>query len=135
GLLAGDWCPYGAPEELPPDQRAEDGLCLCWTGPPLAEQLEILGFPEAVLTVAADRPSALVCVRLCDVAPDGNSTLVTRGLLNLTHRGGHDEPRPLEPGRRELVRVDLKAIGQVVPAGHQLRVAVSTAYWPWAFPS
>src|SRR5439155_590550 len=32
GLLAGDWCPYGASEELPPDQRAEDGLCLCWTG-------------------------------------------------------------------------------------------------------
>src|SRR5262249_17729849 len=37
GLLAGDWCPYGAPEELPPDQRSEDGLCLCWTGDPLAE--------------------------------------------------------------------------------------------------
>jgi len=29
----------------------------------------------------------------------------------------------------------LKAIGQIVPAGHRLRVAVSTSYWPWAWPS
>ena len=50
-------------------------------------------------TVAADRPRALVAVRLCDVAPDGSSLLVTRGLLNLTHREGHDATAPLEPGR------------------------------------
>ena len=37
----------------------------------------------------ADRPAAQVCVRLCDVAPDGASTLVTRGVLNLTHRESH----------------------------------------------
>jgi uncharacterized protein len=74
-------------------------------------------------------------VRLCDVAEDGASTLITRGLLNLSHRHGHDRPRPLEPGRREQVAVPLKAIGQVLPAGHRLRVAVSTSYWPWAWPS
>ena len=29
----------------------------------------------------------------------------------------------------------MKAIGQLVPAGHRLRLALSTAYWPWAWPS
>ena len=37
-----------------------------------------------------------VAVRLCDVAPDGTSTLVTRGVLNLTHR---DEPRDARAAR------------------------------------
>ena len=38
-------------------------------------------------------------MRLCDVAPDGASTLVTRGSLNLTHRDSHEHPRPLDAGR------------------------------------
>src|SRR5262249_48927777 len=70
-----------------------------------------------------------------DVAEDGASTLITRGLLNLAHRNGHEEPEPLEPGRRETVTVRMKAIGQVVPPGHRLRVAISQAYWPWMWPS
>jgi hypothetical protein len=74
-------------------------------------------------------------VRLCDVAPDGTSLLVTRGLLNLTHHDGHAEPVPLEPGRRYTVTVRLDAIAQTIPAGHRLRVALSTSYWPWVWPS
>jgi hypothetical protein len=135
GLLAGDWCPYGGPEELPPDQRVEDGLSLCSTSAPLEEPLELLGFPEATLTLSADRPQALVCVRLCDVAPDGASTLVTRGLLNLTHRDGHEQPAPLVPGERYPVRVRLSAIAHAFQPGHRVRVAVSPTYWPWAWPS
>jgi uncharacterized protein len=135
GRDAGVWCPFGYPGDFPPDQRAEDGLSLTFTSPPLEEPLELLGFPEVTLTLAADRPQALVAVRLCDVAPDGASTLVTRGLLNLTHRHGHEHPAPLVPGRRYIVTVRLNAIGWAVPAGHRLRVAVSPTYWPWAWPS
>src|SRR5207253_6992536 len=101
----------------------------------LDEPLEILGFPEVELELAADRPVALVCVRLCDVAPDGVSALVSRGLLNLTHRDGQAEPRPLEPGRRYAVVVRLDAAGYSFPARHRLRLAISSAYWPWAWPS
>jgi putative CocE/NonD family hydrolase len=135
GFDAGAWCPYGGLVDFPTDQRAEDGLSLCFDSAPLAEPLELLGFPEVTLALASDRPLALVAVRLCDVAPDGSSTLVTRGLLNLTHRESHEEPSPLEPGRRYEVTVRLNAIGQVIPAGHRLRVAVSPTYWPWAWPS
>ena len=74
-------------------------MSLCFTSDPLAERLELLGFPEVALTLSADRPRALVCVRLCDVAEDGASLLVTRGLFNLTHRDSHEEPTPLEPGK------------------------------------
>jgi putative CocE/NonD family hydrolase len=135
GLRAGDWCPYGGPEELPPDQRPEDGLALCCDGEPLEDALEILGFPEVELTLASDRPSALVAVRLCDVAPDGASTLVTRGLLNLTHRGSHEQPTALVPGERYDIRVRLSSIAHAFLPGHRLRVAVSPSYWFWAWPS
>ena len=97
--------------------------------------MEILGCPSVALHIAADRPRAFVAVRLCDVRPDGTSTLITRGLLNLCHREGHRDPVEIVPGRLERVNVALKAISYVMPPGHRLRVAVSTSYWPWAWPS
>ena len=135
GLDSGLWCPYGDANDLPPDQRADDGLSLCFTSAPLEEGLEILGFPEVRLALAADRSCALVAVRLCDVAPAGESTLVTRGLLNLTHRESHEALSPLEPGRRYDVAVRLDGIAHSFAAGHRLRVAVSPTYWPFAWPS
>ncbi len=135
GLHAGNWCPFGLPGELPGDQRVEDGLALCFTSAPVADAVEILGFPEVTLTLAADQPTALVAVRLCDVAPSGTSTLVSRGLLNLTHRNGHETPEPLEPGQFYTVTIRLNAIAHSLPAGHCWRIAISPTYWPHAWPS
>ena len=50
---------------------------------------------------SADRPVAFVAVRLCDVAPDGSSSLIARGVLNLTHREGHDRVVPARAGRAD----------------------------------
>jgi putative CocE/NonD family hydrolase len=135
GTEAGVWCAEGQSADLAGDQRPDDALAACVDLAPLAEEIELLGFPAVELELAADRPQALVCVRLCDVFPDGTSALVTRGLLNLTHRDSHEHPEPLEPGRRYRVRVELDSIAYAVPAGHRLRVAVSSTYWPWAWPS
>jgi hypothetical protein len=87
------------------------------------------------LELASDRPLAMVAVRLNDVRPDGAVTRVTYGLLNLAHRKSHEFPEPLTPGRRERVRVQLNDIGQAFETGHRLRIAISTAYWPIAWPS
>ena len=53
GLDAGTWCPYGGPADEPPDQRDEDARSLCFTSAPLAERLELLGRPVAVLELTA----------------------------------------------------------------------------------
>lgn len=134
GLLSGAWCPYGA-ADFPSDQREEDALCLTFESAPLEERLELLGRPRVGLDVSCDRPLALVAVRLCDVAPDGTSSLLTRGALNLTHRDGHGSPEPLVPGERYGVELDLDVLGQVVSARHRLRLAVSTTSWPLLWPS
>jgi uncharacterized protein len=131
----GQWGGHGDAIEFPGDQRSEDGLSLSFDTEPLAGPVEILGLPVVRLDLAADQPLALVAVRLCDVWPDGVSTLITRGLKNLTHRESDADPEPLVPGQRYTVNVPLNAIGYQVPAGHRLRLAVSPTYWPWAWPS
>jgi putative CocE/NonD family hydrolase len=135
GLDGGRFFPIGNRSDLPPDQRAEDGLSLCFDSEPLANPVEILGAQEVVLRVAADRPLALIAARLCDVSPSGGSLLVSRGILNLTHRDGHDRPAPLQPGELVDARVPLEAIAHAFPAGHRIRIALSPTYWPWAWPS
>ena len=134
-LDGGIWCPYGAPADFPGDQRATDGMSLTFTSAPLETRTEVLGYPEVSLALDADRPTAQVAVRLCDVAPDGASTLISYGLLNLTHRDGHEQVEPLEPGRRYDVVVRLNAIAYAVPPGHRLRIGVSPSYWPLVWPS
>jgi hypothetical protein len=135
GADAGSWLPYGNPADLPGDQRGEDAWSLCFDSAPLDGELELLGQPTVRLRLSADRPVAFAAVRLCEVRPDGTSTLVTRGALNLCRRNGHDRSDPLEPGRVYDVAVPLKAISYVLPPGHRLRIAISTAYWPWLWPS
>ncbi|MCH6264944.1 CocE/NonD family hydrolase [Neobacillus citreus] len=135
GLYSGVWCPFGQPGDLASDQRLEDGLSVCFTTEPLMEPVEILGFPEVTVELASDRPNALLAVRLCDIAPDGASTLVSWGMLNLTHRDSNEFPTPLVPGERYTVTVKLNAIGHVLPEGHRWSVALSPTYWPHAWPS
>ncbi len=135
GLLSGHWCPYGVAPELPSDQREEDGSSLVFDTPPLAEALEILGAPVAYLEVSADRPQAQLCLRLNDVAPDGSSLRVTYGLLNLTHRRNHEHPEPLEPGRTYKVEIKLNDIAHAFARGHRIRLALSSSFWPIAWPS
>jgi predicted acyl esterase len=135
GTEAGAWTAEGQSADLAGDQRPDDAVSLAFDSEPLADPLELLGLPEVTLELAVDRPWALAAVRLCDVAPDGTSALVTRGLLNLTHREGHDRVEPLEAGRRYEIRVPLDVTAYSLPAGHRLRVAVSPTYWPWAWPS
>jgi predicted acyl esterase len=135
GQNAGDWLGFGRAIDAPVDQRAEDGRSLSFDSEPLTAPLEILGVVRARMLVSSDQPVALVAARLCDVAPDGSSTLVTRGLLNLTHRESHEQPEPLPPGEPVAVTLALNAIAHAFPPGHRLRLAISPTYWPWAWPS
>ncbi|EHY90539.1 putative hydrolase, CocE/NonD family [Saccharomonospora azurea NA-128] len=134
GQFAGKWASYNAPPDLPYDQREEDGGSLVFETEPLTEDVEVLGAPRVTLDIAADRPVAMVAVRLSDVLPDGRATRVTYGLLNLTHRDGHEHPQPVVPGERCRVDVDFNVVAQRFAAGHRIRLSVSSSYWPLAWP-
>ena len=135
GLSAGVWCPNGLPAELAIRQGYDDERSLLFESDPLPEPLELLGRPVARLSVEIDRPQGLLAVRLCTVDENGTSTLLSWGALNLAHRDSHESPTSVEAGARHDVEVALKAIGERIPAGHRLRLAVSSAYWPQLWPS
>lgn len=135
GFTAGRWCSFGAEGDMPSDQRSDDDQSVVFDSDVLESRVEILGAPEVVLVLAADREQGLVALRLNDVAPDGSSLRVTYGVLNLAHREGHDFPQPLKPGERYRVRVRLNDTAYAFPPGHRIRLAVSTSYWPMLWPS
>jgi uncharacterized protein len=135
GVTFGEWCPYGLDGELPLDQRPDDGRSVVFDTAPLAERVEILGAPVVSLDIACDKPTGMLAARLEDVSPNGASTLVSYGLLNLTHRYGHEEAVLLVPGKRFSIRLALNDIAQAFPAGHRIRLALATSHWPIAWPS
>jgi putative CocE/NonD family hydrolase len=135
GIDSGVWCGDGGPADFALDQRPDDGASLCWDSAPLAERVELLGRGEVELELSADQPLALVVARVCDVAPTGESTLIMRGLLNLTRREGHDRTDPMPVGEPVLVRVPMQSTAYAIPAGHRIRLGLSNTYWPWAWPS
>jgi uncharacterized protein len=134
GLFAGKWCSYASGPDLAHDQRQEDGGAIVFDSAPLTETLEILGAPVLEIDVSSDRPVALLAARLSDVRPNDEVTRVTYGLLNLAHRDGSDSPSPLEPGRSYRIRLQLNEIAQAFPAGHRIRLSLSSSYWPLAWP-
>ncbi|MEX0771895.1 MAG: CocE/NonD family hydrolase [Balneolales bacterium] len=135
GMFAGKWCSYSAAPDLPADQREEDGGALVFTSEPLKEDLEIIGMPVVDLLIEVDRPVAMVGVRLSDVRLDAKATRVTYGILNLTHRNSDEFPEKLIPGKKYKIDVHLNEIAHIFPAGHRIRVSISTSYFPIAWPS
>lgn len=135
GLAAGEYCAIWLGPEMPGDQRRDDALSACFDGLPLDADTDIVGHPRLRLRLSADRAGAQVAVRLNHVHPDGAATRITYGVLNLAHRNGHAAPASLEPGTPVEVELDLDHCAYRVPAGHRLRVAVSSSYWPLIWPS
>lgn len=134
GLDAGRLVPFGNDADLPPDQRDEDAKSVSFEFPVEDAPIEILGRPRVKLRIRMDVPHGQAIVRLCDVTPDGASTLVTRGVLNLSARHGRDRSDDWTPGATEDVTFELNGIGHTFSPGHRIRLAVSSSYWPWIWP-
>jgi hypothetical protein len=68
------------------------------------------------------------------VAPDGVSKLVSDGELNATHRASHSKPEPLKPGEVYELKIPMKSMAYIFPAGHRIRVDVASADFQNAWP-
>ena len=130
-------CAGRLPWGLPDDQRTDDALSLTYDWDQLGADLDVMGHPRVRLTVTSPVPVAYISAKLCDVFPDGTSALACRGLLNLTHRNGHDAPLALEPGVPTEVEIELEATSWIFEPGHRVRLSLAGADWPniWPPPS
>lgn len=135
GMEGGEYCAIWLGPDMPGDQRVDDAFSACFDSAPLANDLNIVGAPQICLHISADRPHAQMAVRLNHVHPDGATTRITYGVLNLCHRDTHSQPTELVPGKVYEVTLNLDHIAYRVPRGHRMRIAVSSAYWPLIWPS
>jgi putative CocE/NonD family hydrolase len=115
---------------LASDQRDDDARSLSLDSEPLTHDLVLLGAPVADLVISADRPVAHAVVRLAEVLPDGESRLLTVGVLDLTHDAAHETREPIGDGEMLRRRIPLEPCAQLVRAGNRLRLAVSSSNWP-----
>ncbi len=127
-------CAGGLPWGQPIDQRHDEAFSLVYDWGPLDDEVEILGHPRFTGTVRSSAPVASLSAKLCNVHPDGTSQLVTRGLLNLTHRESREHPSPLEPGTAYTVSFELEVTSWVFESGHRIRLDLAGTDWPNAWP-
>lgn len=136
GIMGGLWS-GGLPFGLPGDQRRDEALSLTYTSMPLQEDLTIAGHPVIEFTAASDKPTALFVAKLADVAPDGSSALVCKGVLNGTRRNGlsGEPPEPLEPHEMYRLRIKLDATAWKFERGHRIRLAICGSDFPNMWPA
>ena len=111
-------------------------LCFCagsggWSkgGGTASPQLyDLAADPGETVNLAGRHPD--VVARLTHVWPDGRSTNIQEGALRLQYRDGFATPRPLVPGERQQVTVNLRSIAYLLPAGHRLRLQVAGTSFP-----
>ena len=135
GADGGEYCIIWLGPEFPGDQAKDDEQSITFDSPELKQDMDIVGQPMVELDFEVDKPVAHIAVRLNDVWPDGRVSRITYHLQNLCMRESRDKPTELVPGKRYSMKIKLDDIAWRVPAGHKLRVAISTSYFPMMWPA
>ena len=142
GMYAWNSCAGGLPWGQPLDQRLDNDCSITHDWPNGAEQV-LMGHADVRLRVRSSATVGHLSVKLCDVAPDGTSTLITRGMLDLQQVGcwpadAHGTldgvRRPLVPGAWADVDIEFEATTWTLVPGHVLRLAIAGTDWPNCWP-
>ncbi len=126
------------------DNRGDmDARMLTYTTDPLAEDVQIAGYPVVTLELASNHKDGTVFVYLEDVDPDGRSRYLTEGGIRLIHRKTVPNPNfetdlpyhsfsrvdaePMPLGQAVEVSFQLWPITVLIRAGHRIRIAIAGA--------
>ena len=85
-------------------------------GEPLAAATRMTGAARLELSLSVDRDHAHLTPLLVDVAPDGTTTTVSRGFLNLAYRDGLAQSKPIPPNQPIQASVTFKPQDQTFDA-------------------
>ena len=109
------------------DQRTMEQKVLTWTTAPLSVATEVTGYPHISVWAASTTNDGDMVFSLNDVAPDGKSTQVIQGYVNVPHQASLSDPKPLVPGQAQKIDLDLLPTAYVFQPGHRLRLALAGA--------
>ena len=103
---------------------------LVFTSQPLTAPIEVTGQLRAELWAATDAVDTDWNLMVLDVFPDGHAERVQDGVVRARYRKGRTAAVPLTPGSVEKYDLDVWFTSRVFPAGHRLRVTISSALFP-----
>lgn len=117
--------PFIVPNKAPPG--------LTYATSPFTSDTEITGPLALYLQASLDTPDATWMVRIRDEAPDGRSSIVTKGWLRASHRAldpkrskpyqpfhPHDSSIPVQPGAIEEYAIEIREASRLFRTGHRL---------------
>lgn len=115
------------------DQRKMEARAdiLVYTTEPFREGTEVSGPITATLYVSSDAKDTDFTVKLIDVYPDGTAYNLDETIQRARYRDGYDKPLAfMEPGKVYKVALSPMTTSNYFPAGHRLRIEVSSSNFP-----
>jgi len=97
---------------------------------PLAQDMEITGPMTATIWAATDATDTDWNVMILDVHPDGRALRIQDGVMRQRFARGFATETRLAPNEAHAINIDLWFTAIVIPKGHRIRVAVSSAAFP-----
>ncbi|MEW6554208.1 MAG: CocE/NonD family hydrolase [Actinomycetota bacterium] len=131
----------GEPSEYE-DRAAEDEKCLTFTTEPLAQDMEVSGFPVLVLKVSSTATDGDFFVYLEDIDEEGYAQYKSEGQLRASlralserpwspllpyHRSFQADVQPLVPGEQAELVIGLFPVSHVFKQGHSIRISLAGA--------
>ena len=116
----------------PRDQRAaeERSDVLVFETTPLEKAVTVIGPLRARLFVSSDCPDTDFTAKLTDVFPDGESRLLSDGILRMRYRDSDVKTELMEPGKIYEITVDAMDTANTFLPGHKIRLSISSSNFP-----
>jgi putative CocE/NonD family hydrolase len=115
------------------DQRKMEARAdiLVYTTEPFKEGTELSGPIDATLYVSSDAKDTDFTVKVIDVGPDGTAYNLDETIQRVRYRDGYDKPPVfMEPSKVYKVNLSPMTTSNYFPAGHRLRIEVSSSNFP-----
>jgi putative CocE/NonD family hydrolase len=125
--------PRGAVDQSAIEERTD---VLCYSTPPLGEDLIVIGPVTLRLFAASSAVDTDFVARLVDVFPDGRAYNLTDGIIRASCRQvdfARPETTPpslIEPGRAYAYDIDLWGTANTFKRGHRLRLEITSSSFP-----
>jgi putative CocE/NonD family hydrolase len=125
--------PRGAVDQATVEERPD---VLCYSTPPLGEDLTVIGPVTLRLYAASSAVDTDFVARLVDVFPDGRAYNLTDGIIRAScrevdlSRPEATPPSLIEPGRAYAYDIDLWATANTFKRGHRIRLEITSSNFP-----
>ena len=111
------------------DAAADDEQIVATTDP-LPGDMVIAGSIQAEIAATFSADDGALAVIVEDVDETGEATRVTEGWLRASHRDGHEELSPVEPGEEYRITVDVWPTHYRFAEGHSLQIRLASDDYP-----